>query len=315
MKNKKLKGFTLIELIVVLAIFSLIMFGAMQLIPHVSKIMVLADVREGGSAAVSSINNYLENQLSSAEYIIASNTVPADQGQALADEFVKSYYEGVVRAGSDANSTVQYASGQLHVMTIDNTQNGKISSYVYAFDCDLGATATRLPAMDREFAVNKAYYDTYSFNIRAGLYDNHTFDPTQPDTYEDLIGNLSTRETTFSILASTTRNGTVHSFVSNATMSLVNIYARGSKGVPGVYYVVHETWDDANAIKTAELADITNTTLSKSGSNVSPSGIPYTFDRSREYGAVLTGSKVMYDPASTAGYTFVYSYGSEIDTQ
>lgn len=38
MKQKQLKGFTLVELVVVMAIFSMIMFGAMQLMDPVSKI-------------------------------------------------------------------------------------------------------------------------------------------------------------------------------------------------------------------------------------------------------------------------------------
>ena len=36
MKQKQLKGFTLVELVVVMAIFSMIMFGALQLMDPVS---------------------------------------------------------------------------------------------------------------------------------------------------------------------------------------------------------------------------------------------------------------------------------------
>ena len=57
---KRVKGFTLIELIVVLAIFSVIMFGAMSLMTPASKIMTNTENMENGSAAVSSISKYLE---------------------------------------------------------------------------------------------------------------------------------------------------------------------------------------------------------------------------------------------------------------
>ncbi len=314
MKNTKVKGFTLIELIVVMAIFGIIMFGAMNLIRPVTKMMVQSDVYEGGNAAVTSISNYLEGELSTAEYLIASNTIPSDNGVALVEEFVKSYYEGVLKAGCTADAP-QYGKGKVHVMTIDNTQNGKISNYIYEVSFALGAPNVTLRST-QEYAINKAYYDAYSFTIKAGLYEDNTFDPTQPDTYEQLIANLSTKETVFTIQASTERMNTTYSFLSNATMSLVNIYNRNGKGVPGAYYVVNEEYDTTNAELTKKIVDITTPNLSKQGETYSDNnGADHPFTVSRQYGSVLTGSKVQYVDGSTDGYCFVYSYGAEMDTQ
>lgn len=309
--KKNVKGFTLIELIVVMAIFGVIMFGAMRLVVPVLKMMVQSDVHEGGNAAVSNISSYLENELSVAEYMIASNDVPDDKGKAYVEEFVKSYYEGVLKAGCTAESPA-YGKGLVHVLTIDNTQNGKISNYIYDVKFDLGNPGVTLKS-EQDFAINKAYYDSYSFTIKSGLYEDNTFDPTQPDTYEELISNLSTKETVFTIQASTVRNNTTYSFLSNATMSLVNIYNRKGAGVPGAYYVVNEEWDSNNNVLAKTITDITTPNLSKLGD-------PYNngagnFSQSRQYGGVLNGSKVLYVDGSTEGYCFVYSYGSEMDTQ
>lgn len=326
MKNNKnkVKGFTLVELIVVMAIFSVIMFGALQLVRPVMKMMIQADVTEGGNAAVSSISDYLENELSTAEYIMARNALPATTGEgtdtfALADttiveNFVRNYYEGVLRTGSTADAPA-YGAGKVHVLTIDNTENGKISSFVYDVQFDIGNANVTLDS-SQEFAVNKAYYDNFSFEIKSGLYDNNTFDVTQPDTYENLISNLSTQETVFSIRAVTTRGGADYSFVTNATMSLINIFHREGKGVSDVYYVVNESFDPTTRTVKREIADITTPNLSRRGPGVDTNtNTPYNFTVSRQNGGVERGSMVEYVDGSTDGYCFIYSYGPEIDTQ
>ncbi len=322
--KKRVKGFTLIELIVVMAIFSIIMFGALQLVRPVMKMMIQADVHEGGNAAVSSISGYLENELSTAEYIMARNALPPMTGEgttsfALADttiveNFVLNYYEGVLKAGSTPD-VPSYGTGKVHVVTIDNTQNGKISSFEYDVKFDLGNPSPVLVSA-QEYAVNKAYYDNYTFEIKSGLYDNNTFDPTQPDTYEDLISNLSTKETVFSIRATTNRSGTEYSFVTNATMSLINIFKRGGGGVTGSYFVVNESFDPTTRTVMNEIVDITTPNLSRQGAGVDTNtGLPYVFDESRQKGGVTRGSMVEYVDGSTDGYCFIYSHGAEIDTQ
>lgn len=312
-KKTKFKGFTLIELIVVMAIFGIIMFGALQLIPPVMKMMVQSDVHEGGNAAVSSISNYLENELSTAEYLTATNEIPADNTAAVAS-FVRNYYEGVLRTGSTVDSP-SYGEGKVHVLLIDNNDNGKISKYVYDVKFDLGSPGITLDSY-QEYAVNKAYYDNYQFELKCGLYDNHTFDITQPSTYEELINNLSTKETVFSIRARTNRNNTDYSFVTNATMSLINIFNRNGEGVSDVYYTINEDFDPTTRTVTKEIVDITTPNLSRSGSYVDPTtNTPYTFAQSRQNGGVTRGTTVEYVDGSTSGYCFVYSYGPEIDTQ
>ena len=60
MKNKKnLKGFTLVELIVVMAVFGIIMLGAMRFLDPVSKMMKGASLQEANSAVVDNVKRYL----------------------------------------------------------------------------------------------------------------------------------------------------------------------------------------------------------------------------------------------------------------
>lgn len=325
MKNMKLKGFTLIELLVVMAIFGIIMAGAMQLIPSVTKMMVQSTVHEDGNAAVSSISKYLEGELAPAEYLFINNSVATeDEREELIKNYVLSYYEGVLVNGSTPDAPI-YGTGKVHVMTIDNNKNGQISNWVYdvKFNVPDKPTAAIAPSdfitgLDSytEFAVNKAYYDTYDFTIKAGLYeDTSTFDPAAPDTFENIVSSVASSNTSFTIEAATNRrrNGQIYTFQTTSSMSLTNLHHRSGGGVKGTYYVVDQTVEN-NKIKNA-ICDITKdgplVPLSKYQSTAN--GDENDFRMSRHYGYVAVGSKVFYEEAPTTnGYTFVYSYGSEI---
>ena len=70
MKNrKKLKGFTLIELIIVLAIFGIILSVVMSLIDPVSKVMKRASTKERTAAYSDNICEYITNSVTYARFI------------------------------------------------------------------------------------------------------------------------------------------------------------------------------------------------------------------------------------------------------
>ena len=351
--KRNVKGFTLIELIVVMATFSIIMFGAMSLMTPVSKMMVQSDTHEGGNAAVNSIATLLQNQLSPAEYIAMYNeplTNDADRESAV-NNFVKEYYEGVLRNKSKVGA-LSYGKGTVHVMTINNDENGKISTYAYDVSFDptlrdnIGVTG-KIPdryitsSVDHalEYAVNKAYYDDYVLNIKSGLFENpeslyetnaegevqyedvaKTKPKIKEEAYADLLKNLSSKNTVFTISATTVRNNTEYNFMSNVSMSLVNIYNRGGGGVAGKYYVLNEKlvpdstspdgvkWDN-------QIVDITTPNISTYGDSATQGHVtkPYS-EYSREKKGVTVGSYVSYNTTPALdGYTFIYSYGNEID--
>lgn len=181
---KRVKGFTLIELIVVLAIFSIIMFAATSLMTPASKIMTNAENMENGSAAVSSISKYLETELSTAEYlkIYGERVVDENDLKNKVAEFAGTYYGGVLQAESDPDSPV-YGNGIVHVLQFDNSNDGKITKWDYkikSFEAEKNAegnyykvdTANVELMKDSYLPVNKAYYDSYNFTIIPGTIQN-----------------------------------------------------------------------------------------------------------------------------------------------
>lgn len=79
MKNKKLKGFTLIELIIVLAIFALILTLVMSFIDPVAKVMKTASTRERTAAYVDNISEYIDNSLHYSKYMRVYNGSYCDE--------------------------------------------------------------------------------------------------------------------------------------------------------------------------------------------------------------------------------------------
>ncbi|MDE6088592.1 MAG: type II secretion system GspH family protein [Oscillospiraceae bacterium] len=316
MKSKKLKGFTLIELIVVIAIFSIILLAATSVMMPVYKTTVMTEIQENGSAAVTNISRFIEGELSTAEYSRIVCTTYDDTGRkAAVEDFAKTYYGGVVRAKSNVNSP-DYAKGTFHVLQIDNSGTiGKISKWTYTVD-DLGSISASAPTY-QEYAVNKSYYDTYDFEIKPGSYatveefDAWSLDGSSGNTIE-VDKCLSPSNTAFTIKATTHRSTvdspkTEYSFVSTMTMPWVNQVFGSSSAVKGVYYCVDKVQAmEADGI-TPKKDPAGNPIMENafvdrgSGTLVSP-----------EYTNIFARCK--YEPGDNSAYTFIYSYGSEIDT-
>ena len=311
--KRKVKGFTLIELIVVVAIFSLILAAAMGFLPGVMKIMMYTDAQDSGSAGVSEITSYLENELSSVEYLDVYNTIgnPDDAAEA----FVEKYYEGVLKKGSTADSP-QYGSGMIHVMEIDNVHGGRIKHYDYSVNTFKPNDYTVTQGTVINSAINEANYGRTTYNIQIGSFDSATAEgemAVDQQTYEKLAQSLSVDNTTFTIDCrmekGSTENPKVYNFSSTASMAMINIRARMlTSNKPGVitYFGVKENTAGAKVI-----ASITDNN-------------PATGAQERDAGAVDCAYRLFYTTPATAAnpgdpdppvcYTFVYSYSPEINT-
>lgn len=145
MKNKKnLKGFTLVELIVVMAVFGIIMLGAMQFLDPVGKMMKGASLQEANSATVDNIKRYFEGTLRYAssvyvhngdlkEYdaegnpVVITGTDEEDRQKRAVTNFVDYYFMDRV----DSNN--KPITGKVHVMKIDNDNQGKITESLFDF--------------------------------------------------------------------------------------------------------------------------------------------------------------------------------------
>lgn len=164
MKNKKkLRGFTLVELIVVMAVFGIIMLGAMQFLDPVNRMMKGASVQEANAATVDNIKRYFEGTLRYANAVYVHNgdlkyydpsgvhlydtsLAESARQQKAVEDFVDCCFRNRV---DSSNNPI---SGQVYVMKINNDDQGKITESVFDFT---------------------AGYDYNNYNSSTGLWDDH----------------------------------------------------------------------------------------------------------------------------------------------
>lgn len=193
--SKKLKGFTLLELIIVIALFTIIMAAVMTLIDPVSKVMSKASIQEKNSSSVNVIKDYLEGSMKYSAFLTAYtgefNNKVVFNGKTIADEedavedFVDTYFDGRIDSNKDL------AKGKVRVIEIDNTDGGKIYESVYNFTAgdQINKPKVKLEKKHSQ-AVNKNYYNDYSFYFDFGLKDTETIDA---NTYDGLTPDNSAK--------------------------------------------------------------------------------------------------------------------------
>lgn len=172
MKKNRVKGFTLVELIIVMAIFSVIMFGALQLMTPAGKLFDRSYAAEDVSAAQSNIKKALETNLRYAQYISVRDTAPSTEDLT---KFINMHYNGkLVKTGS----SIVPASNKVYVMTIDNENGGiiKVAEYNYTAgdiknssavgtETDASKGSATVSFVEENELVNKAMYTNYHFMI------------------------------------------------------------------------------------------------------------------------------------------------------
>jgi prepilin-type N-terminal cleavage/methylation domain-containing protein len=133
--SHKVKGFTLVELLVVIAVFGVIMGSAMALVPPVRRVFNKGYTEENVSSSAQIIGNYLDQNLRYAENIVFRESAP--DGKDLIDYVNNNYSGGIYKFqgndGEDQESNFKYISGNIYVMKIDNTNSGQISRWDYTF--------------------------------------------------------------------------------------------------------------------------------------------------------------------------------------
>ncbi|MGN1411336.1 MAG: type II secretion system protein [Oscillospiraceae bacterium] len=131
MKNKKLRGFTLVELIVVMAIFGIIMFAALQLMLPVGNQFRSTAEYEGARASIDNIKRYLDGSLRYADRVVIcvgddymdangdiDETIIKNQVGIFAERFTTSVHSGI----NDSNSNP--TDIDINVIAVSNTNNG-----------------------------------------------------------------------------------------------------------------------------------------------------------------------------------------------
>ena len=249
MKQKQLKGFTLVELVVVMAIFSMIMFGAMQLMDPVSKIFQRTSNYETSAATVDNVKRYIEGSIRYADFInvyegsymqydpSSGGDIAITEEQAI-DEFMKRYLDsacGVVDKKARP-VTAQYLNYDVYVMEIDNTiystsgteitdtsvggidanrGRGRITQRIYSVNSHEAGVVYPKTLTSSGLAINETYFRDTAIDVQLGL--------TDADTVS--MANFTMRITNYRDVA---KSGGVRTFSetateTNAAMGLVNV--------------------------------------------------------------------------------------------
>lgn len=203
-KKKKLKGFTLIELIIVLAIFSIILALVMSFIDPVSKLMKKVSVKERTAAYVDNITEYVDNSIHYAKfmrvydggYCDVDDTTGLHKPAVYSDneaEIIKSMVDDIYRNG--VNDADQSITGKVRVLKLINTpvdgcpQTGQIYESVYSFkarkdyknaannvvtinDSEVNAVSTNVPVINPEHFEDYCYYYSKGYMDLAPITDS-----------------------------------------------------------------------------------------------------------------------------------------------
>ena len=183
MKKSVLKGFTLVELLVVMAIFSVLMAAALALTTPVSRMYKNTALAEKTYSYSHNIQEYLQGALEYADslYILTGDNLGEYSSmQELAEQFRKEHYNNVVK--SDDGTTVRGVRGKIYILRLLNkaatlpdgttAPAGQITLTEYVFDNAQGAGNEIIDVVPERAVLNPAFFSapdsSYSFSYALG---------------------------------------------------------------------------------------------------------------------------------------------------
>lgn len=171
LRRKAHKGFTLIELIIVMAIFSILLMAVISIAQPVSKIFKHADSSEKAYSYSNNIQIYLQNQLEYVDNLViyTEDKLPCATNE-LARRFVDTYYKDVVTksktsSSADKDATV-YMNGKAYVLRLVNHDA-----------VDASGNPLEVDSEGNMLRKGQIYLYTYDFNTRS---TNNATPPAPP---------------------------------------------------------------------------------------------------------------------------------------
>jgi prepilin-type N-terminal cleavage/methylation domain-containing protein len=181
-KKVKLKGFTLVELIVVIAVFGLLLAAALNLLQPVSNVFRSTATYSSGSAMIDNVSKYVEDNLRYSNRLWIFDSVSAVDEGVFVDKYTKEL-EGQFLLNSTAKASQKVPDEKIYTIKIDNPEitraelegdtlaktylgAGRISLWEY----DVASQSWIIPggsssavARNKDSAVNAAFYNEYSY--------------------------------------------------------------------------------------------------------------------------------------------------------
>lgn len=204
MKNKKkLKGFTLIELVIVMAIFGVLMVSVMSIITPLNRIAKKASIQEANTAAVDNVKLFLEGSIRYSDCLEVFNGDLVDRSgnillkpdnspdqETAVKNFIINHYNNRTDPGTDKPLT-----GKVRILKIDNDptkSDGRGHIYETEYDFTAGYTyykvddnATEKDALNRVYKTGTTDYDLGTVDpvIKAVTTDKHAVNDAYYENY------------------------------------------------------------------------------------------------------------------------------------
>lgn len=172
MKNsnrKKFSGFTLVELLVVMAILTLLLVATMAFVGPVQKIFKDTNEAERSHAYADNTKSYVEDALKYAEGVHVYQELPASSSvEDLVDDYFNDMYKDVVTYDG---SNLDYAEGVIRVMQLQNSNSGRISISTYGFSNNHvdSAPSSTINALNETYFVNNNGSPNYILKYAIGV--------------------------------------------------------------------------------------------------------------------------------------------------
>lgn len=245
---KKIKGFTLIELIIVMAILSILMVGIMQMMKPIRDTFVDSTYYESQRNTQNGIVTYLTESLRFATKmgIYNEQTGVANVQTAISDFITSTGY-------------VAAEDGDINVIVIDNKteykfNNGKQYGRILrskTVNASTGAVTYRV-------ALGEAYYDKYTYSINV--------EPTGTADKKDSLGNVVGKSFTGLKI-------NVSSLIPSSLKSAKKNNATGTQDILGSSYKCVTTEGEVNCLNlSSNIGGQNATECSKAGTSTTANG-------------------------------------------